>query len=122
MPRVLIVDDDPEIVDILREFLTRKGYEVVTAADGPGALRLVKAGRPHVVPLDIRLPKMNGLEALRQIRVIDREVGVSMITAIDEEGTGRQALKLGVSDSLVMPLDLDYLDRSLWYTVTGMNL
>ncbi len=122
MPRVLIVDDEPEIVDILREFLTRKSYAVVTAADGLEALRALKAERPHVALLDIRLPKMNGLEALRQIRAIDREVGVLMITAIEEEETGRQALKLGASDYLLKPLDLDYLERSVWYTVTGMNL
>jgi DNA-binding response OmpR family regulator len=122
MPRVLIVDDEPDAVELLKEFLAAKGYDTLTASNGEDALRLVKAERPHLILLDVRMPKMNGLEVLRQVRQIDQEVGVIIVTAVDEEETGRQALKLGAFDYIVKPLDLDYLERSLWYKITAMTL
>ncbi len=122
MPRVLIVDDEPDAVELLQEFLSAKGYDTLTASNGVDALRLVKTERPHLILLDVRMPKMNGLEVLRQVREIDQEVGVIIVTAVDEEETGRQALKLGAFDYIVKPLDLEYLERSLWYKITTMTL
>jgi DNA-binding response OmpR family regulator len=122
MARILIVDDEPDAVELLREFLTGKGYEVSTASDGEEALRKVKAERPHLILLDVRMPRMDGLEVLRQLRQFDQEVGVIVVTAVNEEETGRQALALGAFDYIVKPLNLDYLERSLWYKVTTMLL
>ncbi len=122
MPKVLVVDDEPDAVELLQEFLTAKGYEVSAAFNGEEALEKVKTDRPHLILLDVRMPGMNGLETLRQIRQIDQEVGVIMVTAVNEEETGRQALELGAFDYLVKPLDLGYLERSLWYKITTMLL
>jgi len=122
MPRVLIVDDEPDSVDLLREFLAGKGYEVLTASNGEEALQKVKEERPHLILLDIRMPGMNGLEVLRQVREIDKEVGVIMVTAVNEDETGRQALELGAFDYITKPLDLKYLERSLWYKIMMMTL
>jgi DNA-binding response OmpR family regulator len=120
--RVLVVDDEPEAVELLQEFLVAKGYDVITAGDGEEALRKVKEGRPHLILLDVRMPKMDGLEALRRVREIDKEVGVIMITGVTEEEIGRQAMALGAFDYIVKPLDLPYLERSLWYKITMMTL
>jgi DNA-binding response OmpR family regulator len=68
------------------------------------------------------MPKMNGIEVLRRVREIDREVGVIMVTAVNEEETGRQALQMGAFDYITKPLDLKYLERSLWYKITTMTL
>ncbi len=122
MARVLVVDDEPDSVELLQEFLTGKGYEVVTASNGEEALRKVKEERPHLVLLDVRMPGMNGLDVLRTVREFDQEVGVIMVTAVNEEDTGRDALKLGAFDYIVKPLNFDYLERSLWYKVTTMLL
>jgi DNA-binding response OmpR family regulator len=122
MPRVLVVDDEPDAVELLREFLTAKGYEVTDASDGEEALRRVKEDRPHLILLDVRMPKLNGLEVLKRVREIDREVGVIMVTAVNEEDTGREALKLGAYDYITKPLDLQYLERSLWLKITTMTL
>lgn len=122
MPRVLVVDDEPDAVELLQEFLTSKGYEVITAEDGEEALDKVKEERPHLILLDVRLPRLNGLEVLKRVREIDREVGVIMVTAVDEEETGRLALDLGAFDYITKPLDLKYLERSLWYKITTMIL
>jgi len=122
MAKVLVVDDEPEAVELLVEFLSSKGYEVLTATSGEEALRRVKEDRPHLVLLDIRMPKMSGLEVLKRIREIDAEMGIIMVTAVNEEDVGRQALELGAFDYIVKPLDLKYLERSLWYKVTTMLL
>jgi CheY-like chemotaxis protein len=122
MARILVVDDEPDAVELLRDFLTGKGYEVSAAASGQEALQKLKQERPHLVLLDIRMPKMNGLEVLRQIRQIDREVGVIIVTAVNEEQIGREALKLGAFDFIVKPLNLEYLERSLWTKITTMLL
>ena len=120
--RVLVVDDDPATVELLQEFLQGKGYEVRTAGDGAEALRKVKEERPHLILLDIQMPKMDGLEVLRRLRKIDKEVGVIMITGVNEEAIGRQAMELGAFDYIVKPLDLPYLEQSLWYKITTMTL
>jgi len=122
MAKVLVVDDEPEAVELLVEFLASKGYEVLTASSGEEALRRVKEDRPHLVLLDVRMPKMNGIEVLRRIREIDAETGVIMVTAVNEEDVGRKALELGAFDYIVKPLDLKYLERSLWYKITTMLL
>ena len=122
MAKVLVVDDTPEAVELLVEFLSSKGYEVLTATNGEEALRRVKEDRPHLVLLDIHMPKMDGMEVLRRIREIDPEMGVIMVTAVNEEDVGRQALELGAFDYIVKPLDLKYLENSLWYKITTMLL
>lgn len=120
--RVLVADDDPTTVEILQDFLVAKGYEVLTAYDGVEALRKVKEERPYVLLLDIMMPKMDGLEVLRQLKALDLTVGVIMITGVNEEETGRQAMALGAFDYIVKPLDLPYLEQSLWYKITMMTL
>jgi DNA-binding response OmpR family regulator len=122
MPRVLVVDDEPDAVELLREFLAAKGYEVLTASEGEEALGKVKEERPHLILLDVRMPKMNGLEVLKRVREIDHEVGVIMVTAVNEEETGRQALQLGAFDYITKPLDFKYLERSLWTKIMMMTL
>lgn len=120
--RVLVVDDDRDVVEILREFLSAKGYEVLTANDGAEALRKVKEERPHLILLDIQMPRMDGLEVLRQLRQIDQEVGVIMITGVNEQEIARKAMELGAFDYIMKPLDLPYLEQSLFYKITTMTL
>jgi len=122
MPRILVVDDEPATVDLLREFLAGKGYEVLTASEGEEALRKVKEERPHLILLDVRLPKMSGLEVLKRVREIDHEAGVIMVTAVAEEETGREALRLGAFDYITKPLDFNYLEQSLWVKLQMMML
>ena len=120
--RVLVVDDDPVTVELLQEFLSAKGYEVITAGDGAEGLRRVKEERPHLILLDVQMPKMDGLEVLRRLREIDKEVSVIMVTGVNEEAIGRKAMALGAFDYIVKPLDLPYLEQSLWYKITTMTL
>jgi two-component system response regulator AtoC len=122
MARVLVVDDEPEYVQMLQEFLSEHGHQALGALSGAEALQQVKAERPHLILLDVRMPTMNGLEVLRRVREIDREVGVIMVTAVSEEETGRQALALGAFDYMVKPVDLAHLERtvSLYLTLASL--
>lgn len=122
MARVLIVDDEPETQEMLNAFLADKGYTAIQAADGEEALRKLKAERPHAMLLDLRLPGVSGLDVLRRLREVDREVAVIVVTAEADEEAGREALKRGAYDFLTKPVDLDYLERCLWYAVTPMLL
>jgi DNA-binding response OmpR family regulator len=122
MRKVLVVDDEPQAVELLEEFLTAKGYAVVGASGGEEALRRLKEERPHLMLLDIRMPVMDGLEVLRRAREIDREVGIVMVTAVNEESMGREALRMGAYDYITKPLDFDYLERVLWVKITMMTL
>ncbi|HEX7548498.1 MAG TPA: response regulator [Candidatus Methylomirabilis sp.] len=122
MRKVLVVDDEPQAVELLEEFLTAKGYAVVGASGGEEALRRLKEEQPHMMLLDIRMPVMDGLEVLRRAREIDREVGIVMVTAVNEESMGREALRMGAYDYITKPLDFDYLERVLWVKITMMTL
>jgi two-component system, NtrC family, response regulator AtoC len=122
MARILVVDDEPSAVELLTEFLTGKNHTVIGAVNGEEALRKVKEERPHLIFLDVMMPKMSGLEVLKKIREIDKEVGVIMVTAVHEEETGRQALKLGAFDFITKPIDLAYLETSLWHKLALMTL
>ncbi len=97
------MDEDPKAVELLQEFLSAKGYEVSAAGDGVEALRKGKEERPHLILLDIQMPMMDGLEVLRQLRAIDPAVGVIIITGVNEEATGRQAMGRGRSTTSSNP-------------------
>ena len=122
MARVLIVDDEPDFVELIQEFVAGRGYEPLVAYSGREALQKVKEERPHIVLLDIRMPGMDGMEVLEKIREIDREIGVIMLTAVNDREIGRQSLQRGAFDYLVKPIDLKYLERVLWYKVAAMTL
>ncbi len=79
MARILVVDDEPDAVELLQEFLTAKGYDVITASDGEEALRQVKEHRPHLILLDVRMPKLNGMEVLKRVREIDEKIVAEVI-------------------------------------------
>ncbi len=122
MVRVLIVDDEPDFLELIREFVTRRGYKAILAQSGSEALSKVKEERPHVILLDIRMPDMDGIEALRRIREIDREVGVIMLTAVRDSAVGRESLRQGAFDYVTKPVDFKYLDHVLWYKVATMTV
>ena len=121
MTRILVLDDEVETCDLLKRYLTKKGFQVYTAVSGEDAVNIVKEERPHIVLLDIRMPGMGGIEALKKIKEIDREIGVVMITAVKEEETAKEILKLGADDYITKPMDLKYLDNVLMVKIAMMT-
>jgi len=120
MPRMVIVDDEPEVLEELAEVFGEYGYEIETAREGEEALRKVKEKRPHVMLLDIRMPGMDGIEVLRRVREVDPSLGVIMVTAVMEEGLAKEAMKLGAFDYITKPIDLDYLRTSVVIKIINM--
>ena len=119
-PRILIIDDEPQIGEFLGEFLISKDYEVFYADNGEDGLLFVKKTRPHIILLDLRMPDMSGLEVLKKLDVIDPTIAVIMITAHDEEDLGREALSAGASDFITKPIDFEYLGTSLLLKLSAM--
>lgn len=103
---ILVVDDEKEICTILSDNLSREGYRVFVAYEGKTALELVRKERPDLVLLDIKMPKMSGIEVLRRIKKIKKETVVIMMTAYGTLETARKAMKLGAYDYITKPFDL----------------
>jgi DNA-binding response OmpR family regulator len=100
--RVLVVDDEPKIVEMVRLYLERDGHRVLVARDGPSALEAFRRDRPELVVLDLMLPGIDGLEVCRAIRR-ESEVPIVMLTARAEEVDRLIGLELGADDYLAKP-------------------
>jgi DNA-binding response OmpR family regulator len=111
--RVLVVDDNVTVCNVLEEFLRSRGYDVYTALDGPNAIAKVKELRPHIVLLDIIMPGMGGIEVLKEIKRIDPSVGVIMLTGVGDDELGRRTLELGAYEYITKPINFDYLENAL---------
>ena len=94
MPTVLIVDDEPRIVDLARDYLEHGGFEVLTASDGEAALATVRDQRPDLVVLDLGLPGIDGLDVTRELRR-ESAIPIVMLTARDDELDRVLGLELG---------------------------
>jgi two-component system phosphate regulon response regulator PhoB len=103
--RVLVVDDEPDIVALVAYHLAKAGYRVTTAGSGTEALDSARRERPSLIVLDLMLPGMSGYEVLEQLRANDatRDVAVLMLTARREESDRIQGLSLGADDYLTKP-------------------
>ncbi len=99
---ILVVDDEPRIVRLVRDYLEHGGFTVLVASDGATALRTARTGRPDLVVLDLGLPGVDGLDVARALRR-DGEVPIIMLTARTEETDKLVGLELGADDYLTKP-------------------
>lgn len=107
--KILAVDDEQGILDLFKKALGKEGYEVVAALSGQEAIKIFKAGKPNLIILDIKMPSMDGIETLRQIKKMDGKVKVLMLTAYGTLDSAKEALKLGAHDYITKPFKLDYI-------------
>jgi DNA-binding response OmpR family regulator len=101
--RVLVVDDDPTVSDVVCRYLERAGYEVAHAADGPAALDHFAREQPDLVVLDLMLPGIDGLEVCRRLQQSGTGVPVIMLTALGKEADRVLGLQLGADDYVAKP-------------------
>jgi len=111
--RILVVDDEAPVREVLTEYFSTEGYAVEAAGSGVDALTAVRGGRADLVLLDVRMPGLDGVQVLRRIREIDDRVPVIMVTANEDVGLAKETLKLGAFDYVAKPFDFDYLDRAV---------
>lgn len=102
--RILVVDDEVNIVDLVTLYLEREGYRVDSASDGATALEMIRDDEPALVVLDIMLPEMDGFEVCRQARATS-EVPIIMLTARDEDIDKIVGLEIGADDYLTKPFN-----------------
>src|SRR4051794_39777317 len=105
---ILLVEDDRNIVDLIRSNLTVRGFSVVVSADGTDALRLVEEEHPDIALLDLMLPATDGFELCRQIRA-QSSIGVIVVSARGGESDKVRALNLGADDYMTKPFGIDEL-------------
>ena len=111
--RVLVVDDDPSVCVYLERFLVQDGLEVGTLTDAGQAAEAVRSGGYHLVVLDLHMPGAGGIEVLRELRKVDADVAVILLTGYPSFETAVEALKLQASDYLSKPVEGSILRDSI---------
>lgn len=104
--KILVVDDEPKIVSMLRKFLVAEGFTVVEALDGEDALSVFRKEKPDLLILDVMLPGIDGLEVLKRVRKEKEDIPVIMLTARSEEVDRVLGLGLGADDYVTKPFSL----------------
>jgi DNA-binding response OmpR family regulator len=100
--KILVVDDEPKVCDLIRAYLDKDGYEVMVTGDGRSAVEKARSQKPDLIILDLNLPEMDGLEAFRSIRSFS-DVPVIMVTARDDEVDKIVGLQVGADDYVTKP-------------------
>ena len=103
--RILVVDDEPNIVHLARLYLERNGYQVLAVGDGQEALDTIISEKPDLVVLDVMLPSVDGFEVCRRLRAQDNAVPIIMVTARDDDIDKILGLELGADDYLTKPFN-----------------
>ena len=106
MMKVLIVDDEPNMRFVLSEALTKEGYACSEAGDGLQAMERIKEDLPDIVVLDLKMPRMGGMETLRKIHGLDPDMAVIIITAFGTRETAYEAMREGAYDYFSKPVNI----------------
>ena len=113
LTRILTVDDEAFIRDLLEDFLTFLGYEVATAENGAAGLARFEQWAPHFVILDVKMPGLSGLDVLREIKTRSPETGAIILSAFGDSQTIQEAQQQGADYYLQKPVDLNRLKEML---------
>jgi len=117
--RILVVDDQMGVRRLLFEAFKEEGYTVEMASGGNEAIAKVMQAVPDLILMDMKMPGMNGLEALKEIKKIDQAIAVIMMTAYGELEIVTEAMKLGVREYITKPFDLNDLKLLVKRTIVG---
>ena len=109
--KILTVDDQMGIDSFFYEFFSVRNYEVFNAQSGKEAIEIVKKHKPRIVLLDINMRGMDGIETLKNIKAIDKDIVVIMVTGEKDDDIINKAFDAGADDYITKPLSLEYLDK-----------
>jgi DNA-binding response OmpR family regulator len=121
--KILLVDDEPQVIEFMETFLRGEGYDIITASTGPEAVQQAKSEHPAIVVLDWMLPGMSGIDVCRELRKLGN-MGVIMVTARTEEADKILGLEVGADDYLTKPFSLRELAariRSVLRRITSQS-
>ncbi len=107
--RLLLVDDEEDFVSALAERLRIRDYDVAIATCGEAALLVIQEQRPDIVVLDLKMPGMGGMKALKEIKARDPSIDVIMVTGSVDSKIGESAVQAGATDHMVKPFDIESL-------------
>ena len=110
MIKILAVDDEKGITDPLKEFFEHRGFAVTAVNNGQEAIEAIKKVKPDIVFLDIVMKGMSGLEVLKHIKNVDKNIKVIMLTIHEEKEVSDQAKKIGADEYITKPFRIDYLE------------
>jgi two-component system, response regulator, stage 0 sporulation protein F len=113
MHKILVVDDEHDICDFVRNFFQERGFAVFTALNGEEALSIAKKESPSLVLLDIKMKGMDGIATLKHLKEMDRTMKIIMVTAFEEQDKRDEACRLGACDYITKPLELDHLEQTV---------
>jgi two-component system OmpR family response regulator len=111
--KILVVDDEPQVRQLMEHFLTERGYEVRVAETGRVGLAALDTFTPDVVLLDMHMPEMDGLETLQRLVARAPSLPVIMVTVNDDVETTARLLRLGAADYVPKPFNLEYLEQAI---------
>lgn len=109
-PKILVVDDEFDTCEAIRNYFTKRGYHVIIATSAQQAVSKFLSEKPALILLDILMPGLDGIECLREIRKLDKDVLVIIATCVTNLDTAKEALRLGAVHYITKPLDLNELE------------
>ena len=121
MAKIMLVDDDEGVRELLKKFLVKMGHEVVTASSGEEALKKI-VERPTIVLLDIMMPDMHGFKVLDKIKETAPSTQVIMVTGLDETVVGVESLERGAFEFVTKPINLEHLKFLLDFKLGQMGI
>lgn len=121
MAKLVVIDDDKDTCEYLKEFFEQRKCIVLTANSGAEGLSIIKAEKPDIVLLDVKMKGMGGLETLKEIKNFDQTIKVIMVTVASDQETHQKAVELGADDFIKKPLNTGYLEGTVSLKVSKLS-
>ena len=119
--KILVVDDELDVCEAIRNYLMRRGYKIVIATSTQEAITKLLSEKPVLILLDILMPGIDGIECLRRIRDLDKNVPVIMVTCVIDVDTANEALRLGAVDYITKPISFNELETLVSVRLSLLN-
>lgn len=107
--KIMIIDDEAGICDILKKLFQSEGYEVIAVTDSEKAIDMIKKENPCCILLDIKMPKVSGMDILSKVREYDDKINIIMITGYGTLESAVESMRLGAFDYITKPFDMEYI-------------
>ena len=121
MATLLVIEDELEVIDVLKDYFKHHGVEVLSAATGEEGLTLLEQKKPDLVLLDMKLGAgMSGMEVLRKARALHTKTQIVVVSAVDDENVSNMALGLGASGYVTKPLTLQTIEEVVLSRLKGV--